>query len=121
MPEYTQREASRVAGRFPGSTMAAPRRLRLEVWSVMDVYLEIAKRRAFVGAVAWAGRCSSGRDEYKAFDALPAYGKRYEAAISRARLGFKPTSSFTIVERLTGGPITDFGAPEARPKADSRQ
>jgi len=86
----------------------------------MDVYLEIGQRRVFAGAIEWPGWCRIGRDEAEALDALAVYGKRYEAAISRARLGFEPTSSFTIVERLTGGPITDFGAPEARPKADSR-
>jgi hypothetical protein len=87
----------------------------------MDVYLEFGKRRVFAGAIEWPGWCRSGRDEAEALDTLALYGKRYEAAIARAGLGFKPTSSFTIVERLRGGPITDFGAPEARPKADSRR
>src|SRR5262249_41027484 len=67
------------------------------------------------------GWCRSGRDEAQALEALASYGKRYGAAIARARLGFKPASSFTIVEQLPGGPITDFGAPGARPKADSRR
>ena len=86
----------------------------------MDVYVEIGKRRVCAGAIEWPGWCRIGRDEAEALDTLASYGERYEAAISRARLGFQPTSSFTVVERLTGGPITDFGVPGARPKADSR-
>jgi len=90
----------------------------------VPVYLENGTKRTFAGAIEWPGWCRSGRDEAAALAALLAYGERYQGAIRGARLGFKAPSSvddLKVVERLKGGTTTDFGAPQAAPKADSEK
>ncbi len=42
----------------------------------IEVFVEIGKKRVFVGAVDWLGWCQSGRDEKTAFQALIDYGPR---------------------------------------------
>jgi hypothetical protein len=88
----------------------------------IPVYLEIAPRRTFAGAIDWPGWTRSGRTEADALEALVAYAPRY-AKVVGTRSGFvgpKDTSALEIVERLRGGATTDFGAPGEIPKADAR-
>ncbi len=91
--------------------------------SQIEVYLEIAQKRTFAGAVEWPGWCRSGRDEASALQALFEYGPRYARVLRAARLGFRaPTeaSAFAVIERLKGNATTDFGAPDAAPSSDTR-
>jgi hypothetical protein len=88
------------------------------------VYLEVTRKRTFVGAVEWPGWCRSGKTPDDALEALVAYADRYAAVISRSRLGFERPSTvgdLEVVERLTGNATTEFGAPGVAPKADSRR
>lgn len=89
---------------------------------LIPVYLEIANRRTFAGAIDWPGWARSGRTEADALEALLAYAPRY-ARLVGAHRGFeepKDTSAFEVVERLRGGATTEFGAPGEIPKADGR-
>jgi hypothetical protein len=88
-----------------------------------DIYLEVGQRRIFAGAIEWPGWCRTGRDEDGAVEALAEYGRRYAAAVGRARRGFKPprdVRSLKVVERVKGNATTDFGAPGVAPVADDR-
>jgi hypothetical protein len=87
-------------------------------------YLEVGKKRAFAGAVAWPGWCRAARDPDAALVVLAAYAPRYAQAIGAAGGGgsgrshptFRPVddvTGFTVVERLDGNTSTDFGVPEA--------
>ena len=89
----------------------------------MDVYVEIAKKRAIACAVDWPGWCRSGRDEGAALEALLAYGPRYAAALKGTGLAFEPPrdlSEFRVVERLKGNATTDYGVPGLTSSADAR-
>jgi hypothetical protein len=86
-----------------------------------EVYVELGRRRAFAGAIAWPGWSRSGRDEATALQALIASGPRYARVLRGARLGFRPpadVSDLLVLERLTGDATTDFGAPSIVPAAD---
>lgn len=88
----------------------------------VPIYLEIAPKRTFAGALDWPGWARSGRTEADAIEALLAYAPRY-AKVVGARAGFdapKDTPAFDVAERLHGGATTEFGAPGAIPKADDR-
>lgn len=88
----------------------------------VPVVLEIGTKRVFASALDWPGWARSGRDETTALQTLFDYGPRYQKAIRSGRLGFRPpaeVAQFTVVERLTGGAGTDFGAPGVPPKPDS--
>jgi hypothetical protein len=87
------------------------------------IYLEIGRKRVFAGAVDWPAWVRSGRDEHAAIDALFAYAPRFAKVLRGTRLGFEAPadrSSFTVVERLTGNPTTDFGAPDVPPSTDAK-
>ena len=86
------------------------------------VYLEVGRRRTFAGALDWPGWARSGRDERSALQALADYGRRY-ASVVGSIAPFSPpadTSELEVVERLEGNATTDFGAPDAVPRADER-
>jgi hypothetical protein len=88
----------------------------------IDVYLEIAKKKTFAGALDWPGWSRSGRDEDAALEALLAYGPRYERAIQPAQLGFhspQDVNALVVSERLEGNSTTDFGAPAIAPAIDA--
>lgn len=89
----------------------------------MDVYLEAGTRRVFAGALEWPGWCRSARDEEAALSAFLGYAGRYAQVVERTEL--RPTlvapkraADLQIVERLTGGATTDFGAPSIAPAVD---
>src|SRR2546425_3017539 len=85
------------------------------------VYLEIGKRRVFASAADWPGWTRAGKDEETALEALAAATSRYAAVANAARIAFAPSGGFTIVERLPGDATTEFGAPGAIAKAESRR
>ena len=86
------------------------------------VYLEVGRRRTFAGALEWPGWSRSGRDEDAALQSLADYGRRY-ASVVGSIAPFSPpagASHLEVVERLEGSATTDFGAPDAVPRADER-
>jgi hypothetical protein len=88
---------------------------------VTRVYLEVGKRRVFASAADWPGWTRSGKDERSALEALAAAAPRYAHAARAARIPFAPGSTFDVVERLPGDATTEFGAPGAIAKAESRR
>jgi hypothetical protein len=85
------------------------------------VYLEVGKKRVFASAADWPGWTRSGKDESSALEALAAAAPRYAQVAKAARLAFAPGRAFEIVERLPGDATTDFGAPGAIAKAESKR
>jgi hypothetical protein len=88
---------------------------------VTRVYLEVGKRRVFASAADWPGWCRSGKDEKSALEALDVAAARYAAVPKAARISFAPDKGFTVVERLPGDATTEFGAPGAIAKAESKR
>src|SRR6266581_9473548 len=82
--------------------------------SATAVILELGKKRVFACAADWPGWCRSGRGEEQAIETLAAYQPRYAPVAQRAGLALPPVTagSFTVAERLPGGAVTDFGAPD---------
>jgi hypothetical protein len=85
------------------------------------VYLEVGKRRVFASAAEWPGWTRSGKDEASALEALAAAAPRYAAAAKAARVAFAPGLTFEVVERLPGNATTEFGAPGAIAKGESKR
>jgi hypothetical protein len=85
------------------------------------VYLEVGKSRAFACAADWPGWARSGRDEKAALEALAEAAPRYSLVAKAARIAFAPGPGFDVVERLPGSATTDFGAPGAIAKAESKR
>lgn len=89
---------------------------------MIDVYLEIGKKRAFAGAVGWPGWCRSGRDQAAALRALFDSGPRYARILAAAQITFQAPadlSALVIVEQLAGNATTDFGAPNVMLSTDT--
>jgi hypothetical protein len=89
---------------------------------VTDVYVESGGKRVFACALDWPGWCRSGKDERTALTALGAYAARYAPVAKKARIAFEPRSAgaLSVVERLAGSATTDFGAPAAVAKRDTK-
>jgi hypothetical protein len=86
----------------------------------LRVYVEVAPKRSFAGALDWPGWARSGRTEADAIESLVAYGPRY-ARVVGARAGLvlpADPSDVEVVERVRGGATTEFGAPGEIPDAD---
>jgi hypothetical protein len=75
----------------------------------------------FASAADWPGWSRSGKDEALALEALAAAAPRYAHAAKAARIPFAPGSTFEVVERLPGDATTEFGAPGAIAKAESKR
>jgi hypothetical protein len=88
---------------------------------VTRVYLEVGKNRVFASAADWPGWSRSGKDETLALEALAAASPRYAVAAKAARITFAPGTKFEVVERLPGNATTEFGAPGAIAKAESKR
>jgi hypothetical protein len=86
------------------------------------VYVEAGRTRTFACAYDWPGWCRAAKDEPLALEALAAYAPRYAPVAKKARLAFDPKSAaaFRVVEHLAGTATTDFGAPDAVAKRDTR-
>jgi hypothetical protein len=85
------------------------------------VYLEVGKRRVFASAADWPGWTRSGKDEKSALEALAAAAPRYAQTAKAAHIPFSPGAGFDVVERLPGDATTEFGAPGAIAKAESKR
>ena len=85
------------------------------------VYLEAGQRRVFAVVLSWPGWCRSGRNDEAALDLLRCSEWRYRAALEAAGLDvamLPAARELQVVERLQGGPGTDFGVPSVIPEAD---
>ena len=85
---------------------------------MIEVYLELGKKRVFACALDWPGWCRAGRTEEQALDALRGAAVRYVSVVDEAGLTLPPVE-LEVVERLPGSATTDFGAPGAIPERDS--
>ena len=85
------------------------------------VYIETGKHRVFASAADWPGWARAGKDETAALEALAAAADRYAAVAKAARVAFAPATGFVVVERLPGNATTDFGAPGAIAKDESKR
>jgi hypothetical protein len=85
------------------------------------VYLEVGQRRVFASAADWPGWARAGKDEKSALEALATAAPRYAPVSKAARIAFVPGGSLDVVERLPGNATTDFGAPGAIAKAESKR
>jgi hypothetical protein len=87
----------------------------------LRVYLEVGKRRVFVSAADWPGWVRSGKDETLALEALANAQVRYAAVPKAARITFAPGAGFDVVESLPGDATTEFGAPGAIARAETKR
>ena len=89
----------------------------------INVYLEVGAKKTIAGAIDWPGWCRGGRSEADALQALFDKTSRYSQVIERAGMSIpqvKDVSSFEVIERLAGNAVTDFGAPDLPPFANSK-
>ena len=79
------------------------------------VHLEVASRRTFAAARDWPGWCRSGKTEQLALAAMADYLPRYAVVAAAAGQDVPADAADTldVVERLTGGMTTEYGAPGA--------
>src|SRR5258708_12939149 len=72
------------------------------------------KRRSLAQAQGWLGWLRTGKDEASALQDLFSTSTRYALVANRAGVAFTvplAISDFTIVDRVAGNSVTDFGAP----------
>jgi hypothetical protein len=79
---------------------------------VVQVAVEVGKKKSFASALDWPGWSRSGKDEAAAIEVLLDYVERYRVVTNRAGVEFRP-GRIDVVERLAGSATTDFGAPDA--------
>jgi hypothetical protein len=88
----------------------------------LPVYLEVAPKRSFAGAVEWPGWSRSGRTEEQALEALAGHARRFARVVGNPPEiagGLKPVD-LEVVERVEGSHGTEFGVPGRAPSADER-
>ena len=85
------------------------------------VTIEHTPKKSFATAADWPGWSRSGKDERLALEALAVAAARYAAVPKAARIAFAPDMGVTVVERLPGDATTEFGAPGAIAKAESKR
>jgi hypothetical protein len=78
------------------------------------VCLEITTKMTVASALDWPGWSRAGRDEEAALAVLASYASRYAPVAKRAVPGFPSAVALDVVERVPGGPVTAFAAPECR-------
>ena len=72
------------------------------------------KRRSLAQAQGWLGWLRTGKDDASALQDLFSTSTRYALVANRAGVPFSAPhalSDFTIVDRVAGNSVTDFGAP----------
>jgi hypothetical protein len=91
----------------------------VRVAAKIQVYLEVADKRTFAGAIDWPGWARSGRTADEALATLAAYRDRYAAALHAAHLRPPAGDAELIVsDRLHGGSGTEYGVASVAPPAD---
>src|SRR5258708_35109278 len=73
-----------------------------------------SKRRSLAQVQGWLGWLRTGKDEVSALQELLSTGTRYALVANRAGVPFTvppAITDFTIVDRVAGNSVTDFGAP----------
>jgi hypothetical protein len=85
------------------------------------VYLETGSSKTFACALDWPGWCRSGKTEEDALEAMAAYADRYRPVAEAGGVRFPKSAGddLAVVERVPGGPTTDFGAPGTPAAADA--
>jgi hypothetical protein len=73
----------------------------------------MGSKRVFAAALEWPGWVRAGKDEAGALAALAAAAPRYGIVAAEAGVPFPAVTEggFEVLERVTGGPGTDFGVP----------
>lgn len=85
------------------------------------VYLEVGKATTFACSLDWPGWSRAAKTEEAALEALAAYADRYRPVADEAGVDFpKSAGELEVVERVTGNPTTDFGAPGVPAAADDQ-
>ncbi|MDP9101215.1 MAG: hypothetical protein M3N21_03590 [Actinomycetota bacterium] len=85
---------------------------------MVDVYLEVGKKRVFACAVDWPGWARGAKDADGALALLEDYRARYAPVAAAA--GFPPPEGpLRVVETVLGDATTDFGAPGRVPVLDA--
>lgn len=82
--------------------------------------IETGTKRVFASVLDWPGWCRAGKTEPLALEALAAYRDRYAAVAEAALVPFPKRVDLTVIERLRGDATTDYGAPSAAAKLESR-
>lgn len=85
-----------------------------------NVAIETGTKRVFASALDWPGWCRAGKTEPLAIEALAACADRYAEVAAAARVPFPKRVDLTVTERLRGDATTDYGAPSAAAKIESR-
>jgi len=88
--------------------------------AAVSVVVEVTGRKAFASALDWPGWSRSGKDEHLALEHLDEHAQRYRPVAERAGVRFPRSFRLEVVERLPGGPGTEFGVPEVVAAADHR-
>jgi len=81
---------------------------------MLNVFVEVGRKKSFAGVIDWPGWCRWGRDERSALVALADYGPRYKKVFKELDLGIpfvEDASVFVVTERVEGDATTSFGAP----------
>jgi hypothetical protein len=89
---------------------------------LLDIFLEVGKKKTFAGAVDFPGWCRWGKDEDQALETLIEYAPRYARALEGSGVEFLPPAvrkDLVVVERHPGNATTDFGATDAVLDSDS--
>lgn len=82
---------------------------------MIEVWLEVGKRKSFAGAVQWPGWARAGKTTDLALENLLTYGGRYATVVKKVSKLKVPKSveDLDVVVELEGNATTDFGAPGA--------
>jgi hypothetical protein len=86
---------------------------------MVDIYLELAGKKAVAWSLEWPGWCRIRTREEEAVQALIDVEPRYQLIAQRAGLDFAP-GDLAVVERLAGDSNTAWGIPAAQASIESR-
>jgi hypothetical protein len=84
------------------------------------VVIETGTKRVFASAVDWPGWSRAAKTEELALEALAAYAERYAPVAKAAGATFPKRIQLEVAERLRGDATTDFGAPGAAARLESK-
>lgn len=85
---------------------------------MMDIYIELAGKKAIAWSLEWPGWCRIRASEPAAVQALIETEARYRLIAERAGLSFVP-GDLAVVERLAGDANTAWGVPSVLASAEN--